>query len=97
MFSKIAAKVSLQLFFFLTTLIFQAGFADEPTEELNYRTASTRSQLSESELAELLRNNTFLNLRELESLTERQAEMLGKSVGFCLDRLQLVCVVGKTF
>ncbi len=58
--------------------------SDEKAEGINWQIARTRKQLSEAELEQLLKDNVYLTLDGLESITDKQAEMLGNANGFSL-------------
>ena len=73
----IVRACALSFLIILMTLFCNGGFADEETEELSFLTARTRKHLSKTELKHLLRNNTSLLLDDLESLTDKQAQLLG--------------------
>ena len=74
----------------ITVLILacKSGFAGDQNDELTFKTARTRKQLSEAELEQLLKGNVYLTLDGLESITEKQAEMLGTANGFSLDSVK---------
>ena len=72
----------------LATLFCHDRVTARQVEELNFRTAMTRKQLSEAELVHLLKNNTALQLKQLESLSDQQAELLGTAISVRIDNIR---------